>query len=167
MKKALIWSDDIYLKCINLATNSKGDERYGSIIMNNGILIGEGYNRAIAHLSFGKLEREIRQGMANHAEIESMNNALMKGFEISGSEIFVAGYFPKSEQIFFQEEYTCTRCIPYMARYGIAKICIPTPNGWLKKSLEEALEEAKKFSNGTHQKRLDATIGKFYLSELK
>ena len=166
MKSATILTDEFYLKCISLATQSKGNERYGSIIVVDEKIIGEGYNRAIAHPSFGRLEREIRQGMANHAEVEAMNDALANGLQIEGSELYVAGFFPKSGQLFFKKDYTCVKCIPHMRNYGITNIYDPTPDGWLKKSLEVAGEEAKKFTNGTHQKRIDAIIGDFFITDL-
>jgi deoxycytidylate deaminase len=166
MNPAIILNNNYYLKCINLALKSKGNERYGSIVVADGRIIGEGYNRAIAHPSFGRLERKIRQGMANHAEVEAINNAILKDFSIKGTVLYVAGYFPKSGQLFFKNDYTCVKCIPHIRNYGINSIYVPTPSGWIKKSLDMASEEAKRFTKGTHQKRLDAIIGYFFISQL-
>jgi deoxycytidylate deaminase len=164
--KPLMFSDEHYLRCIRLAACSKGKERYGSIMIAEGRIIGEGYNQAIAHPAFGRLEREIRQGMANHAEIEAMNNALANGFCIEGSILYVAGYFPKTGLLFFKQDYTCVRCLPHLRNYGIESICIPSPEGWLAKTLEAAGDEAKKYTKGTHRKRLEAAVGEFFISEL-
>src|SRR5688572_530314 len=80
-----IFLDDKYQRCISLATQSKGDsQRYGSVLEKDGNLVGEGYNRAIAHFSFGTLKRHIRQGYANHAEVEAMNFAIDKKHKIKG-----------------------------------------------------------------------------------
>lgn len=167
MESAPLLTDEFYLRCISLATQSKGNERYGSILVADEKVVGEGYNRAIAHPAFGRLEREIRQGYANHAEVEAMNDALANGFPIEESELYVAGYFSKSGQLFFKTDYTCVKCMPHMKNYGISSIYIPTPDGWIKKSLDDAGEEAKKFTKGTHQKRLNAIIGDFFITQLE
>jgi deoxycytidylate deaminase len=156
----LIFKDLYFLACIKLALMSKGNERYGSVLVSNSQIIGKGFNRAIAHPSF-KLERIVKQGMANHAEIEALNDALMNGLEVKGSSIYVAGYFPSTKQLFFKTDYTCVKCIPYLEKYGIGEIFVPLPFGWVGKSLDLALSEAKKFKNGTHEKRLIAQIGNF------
>ncbi|HOW36959.1 MAG TPA: hypothetical protein PLK34_01805 [Candidatus Pacearchaeota archaeon] len=161
-----IFDDEFYIKCINLATSSKGNERYGSILVLDSKIIGEGYNRAIVHPALEKLERRIRQGMANHAEIEALNDALFKGNKTENSDVYVAGYFPNSKRLFFKTEYTCVKCLPHLRNYEISNIYVPTPGGWIKKDLNEAYEEAKKFVNGTHQKRLEAMRGEFYISQL-
>lgn len=166
MELPKILQDEFYRKCINLATHSKGNERYGAILVLDNKIIGEGYNRAIVHPALKRLDRKIRQGMANHAEIEALNDALSKENKTENSEIYVAGYFPSSERLFFKTDYTCVKCIPHLITCGIQSISVPTPEGWRKKNVEEAYEEAKKFTHGTHQKRLEAMIGEFYLYQL-
>ncbi len=161
-----MYADDYYIKCISLARMSKGHERYGSILVADGKIIGEGYNRAIAHPSFGRLERKIRQGMANHAEVEALNDALLKGFSTHGAEIYVAGYFPDSGRLFFHSEYTCVRCMPHMRNYGVACVCVPTPDYWVKRPLESAGDDARRYTNGTHTKRLDSVIGEFLITDM-
>jgi len=166
MKIPPSFNNPYYLACINLAKQSKGNERYGSIIVSDGSIIGCGFNRAIAHWAFGKLPREIRQGMANHAEVEAMNDALSRGFSLVDTEMYVAGYFPKTGQLFFKKQYTCVKCIPYLRAQGIVSISVPTPNRWIKKTLDQAEREAKLFINGTHKKRLEAVIGEFFIDSL-
>ncbi|HLE48779.1 MAG TPA: hypothetical protein VI819_01990 [Patescibacteria group bacterium] len=161
-----ILKDEKYLQCIKLARQSKGVERYGSILINDGIVVGEGFNRAIAHLSIGKLVRPVRQGMANHAEIEAINNALLKNNAINRSQLYVAGFFPKSGMLFFKEVYTCVRCIPHMKNYGIKEIFVPTMNGWIGKAIDLASNEAKAFVHGTHQKRLEVATGNYFIKDL-
>lgn len=106
-----IVSDDYYKECINLAKKSKGKERYGSILVKDGNVIGAGFNRAIAHKYF-KLERMIRQGYHTHAEVEALCDALIQEKDTQDSRIYCAGYFPDSGELFFQNKYTCTACPP-------------------------------------------------------
>lgn len=159
MENPKIFSDKYYLHCLDLAKTSKGSERYGSLLIQNNKIIGEGHNRAIVHKYF-KLERILRQGYANHAEIEALNQALFKEEEVEGSDIYCAGYFPDLKELFFHEEYTCTKCTPHLEKYGIKNIFLPTPSGWVKRPFKEAKEEAKKYQKGTgtHEKRINSSI---------
>jgi len=73
-----IFKDPIYLHCLSLARKSQGKkERYGSYLL-RGKESSWGYNRAVANGAI-TLPRIIRQGYANHAEVESLNMALKKG----------------------------------------------------------------------------------------
>jgi deoxycytidylate deaminase len=166
LERVQILNDNRYLLCASLAAQSKGDERYGAIIVKDGHFIGGGFNRAIGHPAF-RLERPIRQGMANHAEIEAICDVLMNtAHDPSGADLFVAGYFPGTGRLFFQEEYTCIRCPPHVQAQGLLSISVPLPGGWVKKSVEEALLEARRFTKGTHKKRLTATVGNFSIGLL-
>lgn len=166
MANPLIFVDEYYRRCISLALKSKGKERYGSLLVKDGAIIGEGFNRAIAHVSFGKLERVIRQGMANHAEVEAINDAISRGENTKGASLYVAGFFPSQGLLFFKNAYTCVRCLPHIKAHEICCICIPKPKQWFEKSLSAALTDAEKFKNGSHQKRLDAMIGKYSIDQL-
>jgi hypothetical protein len=160
-KHVPIVNDDRYLQCMRFAAQSKGTERYGAIIIKDGRVLGGGFNRAIGHPAF-RLERPIRQGMANHAEIEAICDVLINApSDLEGADVFVAGYFPQLGRLFFQDKYTCVRCPPHMQMQGLRSINLPLPSGWIKKSLGDALSEAREFTNGTHQKRLNATVGEF------
>lgn len=152
-----IFDDPFYIECIRLAGFSKGtNQRYGSLLVKNGVVLGRGYNRAIAHPSFGKLKRMIYQGYSNHAEIEALNDALMRGCDVQNAEIFVGGYFPKENGLLFlHNEFTCLRCPPILTSFAISKINVPTPQGWLPRSLNEAMIEAKAYtSGGTYKNRV-------------
>jgi len=165
---AQILSDRIYRECISLAQHSKGDQRYGSKLIKNGVGLGEGYNRAIAHPSFGKLKRVVSQGYSNHAEIEALNDALMNGLDVQDAEIFVGGYFPKEENVLFlNNEFNCLRCPPILKRYGISKINVPTPQGWLSKNIDEAMLEAGFYSSGgTYNSRIHSVLGHWTIKDL-
>ena len=167
---APILSDPFYKKCIEIAKLSKGaSQRYGSLLVRDGVVIGEGYNRSIAHRSFGRLERIVRQGYCNHAEIEALNDALMNDYDVTDSEIYVGGYFPeRSGLLFLKREYTCTKCPPILKRWGIFRINVPTPQGWLPKNIEEAMAEAKTYKDGgIYRNRLSAVLGQWTTTDLE
>lgn len=162
-----LFNDEIYRKCINLAQKSSGKfERYGSLLLNNNNILGEGYNRAIAHPRWKKnLDRIIRQGYSNHAEIESINDALMKGKDVKYSDIYVAGYFTDSNKLFFQDEFTCLKCSKKMLEYSISNIFIPTLDGWKKIPIESAIIDSEKYKSNANNKRKDLSQGDFYLND--
>jgi hypothetical protein len=174
MKPAL-FEDEYYLMCISLATLSKsGGERYGSILVKDGMIIGKGFNRAIAH-RYIRLERKIKMGYANHAEIEAMNNAMDNGFDISGADLYCAGYFPLPHTGFSLPNrlhikdgavYTCVKCPPHMEKYGIARIVVPTPIGWSEMSMEAAARCAIDFKYSPHEKRISAVPTTYTLEDL-
>lgn len=167
LNKASILEDQYYIECIRLAELSKGDERYGSLLVKDGRIIGKGYNRAIVHPSFPKLKRIIYQGYANHAEIESLNDALMKKRGVKGAEIYVGGFFPKKDNLLFlHDEFTCRRCVPILAAYNISKINVPTLQGWVPKNMDEAMKEASAYLDGTYKNRVASIIGRLRLADL-
>jgi hypothetical protein len=159
--------DPKFLTCISLARLSKSDsERYGAVFTKEEMIKTGGYNRCIAHSTF-KLERKIRMGYANHAEIECVDFASVLGINTKDGDIFVAGYFPSTGRIFFKREYTCDRCIPYMQKFQIKNIFDPMPKGWIEKPLCLAAIEAEKYVGGKHGKRLKVTKGNIYLQQIE
>lgn len=165
---APILSDPLYLECLRLARLSKGNERYGSLLVRRGEILGGGYNRAIAHPSFAKLKRVVYQGYSNHAEVEALNDALMKGFEVQGAEIFVGGYFPREEGLLFlKNEFTCLRCPPILSSFKISKINVPTPGGWISKDMTEAFREAGGYkTGGIYKNRVRSVLGHWNIADL-
>jgi hypothetical protein len=114
-------------------------------------------------------------GYANHAEIEAMDDAIRSGADISGADIYCAGYFPEPHTGFLGRDrlilkdgpwYTCVRCPPRMETYGIANIYVPTPNGWAGMSIDEADECGKRFTKGTHEKRISSVSTGFTLADI-
>ena len=160
-----IFADPLYRDCIQTATRSKGNERYGSLILKEGRVIGRGFNRAIAHPAF-RLERVLKQGMANHSEVEALHDALMHLEDTQGADLYVAGFFPRTGQLFMHRTFTCVRCIPYLQEAGIENIFVPMPDGWKKRPMVAAAREATTFTNGTHSKRLDSVVGEYYLDSI-
>ena len=170
--------DNPYLiECIRLA-KSKGKvkdkkndiQRYGALVVKNGEIIGRGYNRATAGKGF-KLPRVVSQGAFNHAEVEALNDALMHDHDVDGADIYVAGYFTDTQLIYFKKEFTCLKCIPHLRRYGIRNIYVPTPDGWVRRPIEEAYEDGLLFKGKKKgdvlRNRRAVLIGEYPISMLK
>jgi len=145
---------------------SGATERYGSVLVKDGRILGQGRTRAIANKYF-RLERRIRQGSYNHAEIEAMNDALANQHEIIGSEIYVAGFFPKIGRLFFKPIFTGKACSKHFVSYSIDTIYVPMPDGWVARTLEQACEEAKEFWGNSHEKRQERCVGEFGIELLE
>lgn len=160
LQNFILKDDALYKECIRLATNSKGKMRFGSVLIKDGKTIGKGWNRRTAGRS---KELQISMGYANHAEVESMNNAVMEKYDINNSRIYVAGYFHDgSLYIPKYPSFTCTSCPRYFEKYGINEIFVPLYSGWERLFLNEAIETAKSFYGNSHNKRID--VGKSNLT---
>lgn len=161
-----IFTDTYFLECIRLAQLSKSNtERQGAVLV-NGRILGCGYNRAIAHPTF-KLERYIKQGYANHAEIEAINDALFHGYDVEGADIYVSGFFPGQDGLLFlHSEFTCVRCIPIMKKWGIKTLFVSSTKGWLSKTIDKAHAEAISYLGGTLQNRLQSVKTDWKLSDI-
>ncbi|MCR4326983.1 MAG: hypothetical protein NUV46_00180 [Nanoarchaeota archaeon] len=166
IERTPILKNEYYKKCLKWASLSQANEVYGSILVKDNKILGEGRNRAVVHGCF-KLEREIIQGLSNHAEVEALLDAIKKGYDVEGGDIYTAGYFDDEKRLFLHKEYTCVRCLPHMAKYGIKSIFIPTPEGWVERPFSEAKEEAHNFKNGTHKKRMRSAIKGYKVGDLK
>ena len=159
-----IFEDELYLTCINESVKSKSDsERYGAVLVYNDNIIGKGFNRRIIP------EDTIRMGYANHAEVNTINDALLNNTFLEGSVIYVAGYFPKEGYLFLKEEsavFTCKYCPKHLINYGIDTIYTPSLDGWKLISSEEALSQAQTYWGDTHNLRLDTIIKRHKIEEL-
>ena len=170
-----ILTDSIFWECIQLAQNSKGaHQRYGSVIVKDGKIVGRGYNRAIAHPSFGKLVRPIYQGYSNHAEVEAICDALMNGANIADSSLYVAGYFPKLGDLLILKrrfDFICDRCPPIIRRYPILTVNLPTSMGWISQRNDQNFWEAervnKKRAGSRLEQRVASVQGRFTLADLQ
>ena len=168
-----IFRDERYRMCIELAALSAGiGERYGAILISGTEeIIGRGYNRSIAHASFPgiRLPRIIRQGYANHAEVEAINDALLSDKPVIGAKVYVAGYFPSDKGLFLHNTFTCDRCAKIMDRWGIESVFVPSVQGWVERPVAIALAEARSLSaegKGKHEKRRNLTEGRYSLDQL-
>lgn len=173
MRTPDILGDEKYRECIELALQSKGArERYGAILLREGEIIGRGYNRSIAHAAFPgiRLERVIRQGYANHAEVEAINDALLAGRSVSEAVVYVAGYFPSDNRLLFlHETFTCDKCAKIMNDWGIRSVYVPSVQGWIERPIEVALEEAGILlrGEGKHESRRNLIQGSFSVHQMQ
>ena len=149
--------DKYYMECIGQALNSKGSfQKYGSIIVKRGAIIGKGHNRRITSGD------AIRQGYANHAEISAINSAVSRRKNPEGSDMYVAGFFTVERTLCLRASgpnYTCLRCIPGMKEYGIGTLFVPTMDGWMPLQIDGIESVVRKFlestkGKGLHEKRL-------------
>jgi deoxycytidylate deaminase len=124
-----------YRACLDLAVRSKGETRFGSLVVKNGRILGRGWNH------FARPEEgPIRMGYAFHAEVAAMNDALSRGHSLAGADIYVAGYFAKGGNLYLPTtaHFSCDRCPKYMGEQGIRGVYIPNAGGWRFLTLEEA-----------------------------
>lgn len=188
-----LFEDDFYVRCLQVASGSAGTgERYGSLLVRDGDILGEGRNRRVSKPDF--VPRIVRQGYANHAEVEALNAALMReadGFKglkresafageldpeefssARGADIYVAGYFAKGGFLDIRDGplFTCRRCPKVLDSYGIGRIFTPTPQGWASLTVDEAEECSLDFkaeaAGGILRKRLKAGRRNVTLDEL-
>jgi deoxycytidylate deaminase len=169
MATAPILTDPLYVGCITLAGQTKNDhrcsEQYGSLLVKDGKVLGGGWNKCITHPQF-RLERKIRQGWINHAEVEALNDVLDEKRNPRGATVYVAGFFCSTGRLFLHREYTCIRCISPLVEHGIESICIPAPEGWVTKPIAEALTDARLFTNGTGSKREQSCLGDYRIESI-
>lgn len=179
--------DEKYLECIRLATNSKSEqERYGSLAIKDGKIIGKGYNKRV-----DPKENDPRiknMGYANHAEFNAISDAIRNDIDISGADIYVAGLLlvNKEWRLFLKEEpaFTCVKCAKNFIKYGIASVVVPTPTGWQTLSTHQAYiisqeynpQISKKYDNSlfdeliinksVNERRKDAIAGTYTLEDI-
>ena len=165
-----ILANRFYLRCIELALQSKNDKRqdqaFGAVLVKSGEIIGEGRNRAIVHPRF-RLERIVRQGYVNHAEVEALNDALMQRRDVNGGLVYVAGFFMRNGFLFFQNKFTCKICISPLRKYLIEGIAVPTPNAWIERSLDEAEADARECNGSRYDHRQSVLIGNYSIGLAK
>ena len=140
-------SDNFLHECLSLAKNCKSNIGFGAILVKNGIIIGKGRNRRstiedrllLSHVDY-----------AIHAEQAAIVDALQKGNDVYGADVFVAGIILKGKnkgKISFRTipEFGCRKCPHSFKRFNIY-VNIPKINGnWFRLSPEEAMETGEKF----------------------
>lgn len=151
---SVLFDDPYFQRCIELSRLTDAPETHGALIEYGGTIIGEGRNRAIAHKDF-KLDRVIRMGFSNHAEVEAMNDALMHGYSLKGTTIYVAGIMVNENNLLYiADHFSCVKCIPYMRKFGVSGVHVPTRSGWKYFDTDQAFETAQFFKKFTYEKRL-------------
>ena len=81
----MIFNDEKYNLCLSLATaKSRSGQAYGALLDKDNKIIAMGRNSLVTKLGPPRI---FRQGYANHAEGEVINNALLRGFNVAGSKL--------------------------------------------------------------------------------
>lgn len=135
---------DRYAKeCLRLASMSKGQMKFGAVLVKGTKIVGRGYNkRSTAE------ERKILSHVdySTHAEQLSLINGLENIGDISGCRLYVTGYVKKKGQKIFSlrhgKYFTCRKCPHSLIRYNIP-VYVATEEGWVKLTPQEALKSAK------------------------
>lgn len=140
--------------CIGEAKLSKSNIGFGAVLVKNNRIIGRGRNTLPT-----KQERTVLNYIdyAIHAEQQCVVDALLKGKNISGAEIYVVGVImrgPKKGTIAFQSSFVCRNCPPSVLLRFKLSVHIPTSHGWKKVSPATAAKSSKKFHGTGHWKRI-------------
>jgi len=167
----MIFSDDKYALCLSLATaKSRSGQVYGAILEKNDRIIGLGRNSLVTKTG---PKRVFRQGYANHAEGEAINNALLNLEDISGSILYVAGCFRDGQLLIYDKTplFTCTKCVRLFEEYDLKSIKVPTISGWAELTIDNVINLAPNFSvrekGGVETKRKKVSLSNYDLSYVK
>lgn len=132
-----------YQKCIELALKSKSEvQKCGAIIVSNGVIIGEGWNRLL-----GRNEPfPFRTSFFLHGEKAAMGDAILRyGQEkLKGATLYVACVFVKEIKALILKpsaKNTCTICTQHYPRFGL-RAAFPRESGWVFTSGEQAYQNA-------------------------
>lgn len=142
----VIRSDSYWQRCMELALcGSSKDQRFGSLVVSDGQIIGEGRNRLL-----GRDEKlPFRSSFFLHAEKDAIADAIRKRGEdgVYGSTIYVAGFFVLERRpiIFSSPNNTCVTCTQLYVRFGF-NAAFAAKSGWVFYSGEEAYKKAVKNS---------------------
>ena len=152
----VVFNDPYWQQCIDLSLRSKGeDQRFGSLVMLGGEVIGEGWNRLL-----GRNEPfPFRASMFLRAEQAAIGAAILNFGEekLRGAIICVSGFFVKERRpiIFRRPTFTCTICAKLYPRYGL-NYSILTPDGRVVIDGETTYREALQHQNVRRDQNLTA-----------
>ncbi|MFC1686865.1 hypothetical protein ACFL0E_00725 [Nanoarchaeota archaeon] len=155
------WSKYL-LRCWELAKNSDCQKmKFGSVIVLDDKMIGEGYNHAASYLLKDSccLREGVKSGTkselcnAVHAEQAAMINSHHHGQDdLSMTTLYVAGIFPDGKRLIKEEPgLYCSTCARLIAEEGINEIVVPTKQGEAKLSLGNVLGTAYQFATGVKE----------------
>lgn len=127
--------------CLQLAHNSKGEMKFGSVLVKDGEIIGQGWNKRSVPEERARLTHV---DYAIHAEQGAIYDALISGYDPTGSKLYVLGYSKSIEHLSVRtgKYFTCRKCPHAFKRFDI-NVYIPTPTKWVKLTPDEALTSAK------------------------
>lgn len=166
----MIFEDKKYALCLSLANaKRRTTQMYGSFLEKDNNIFGLGRNTPV---KIAGPRRLFRQGWSNHAEGESINNALMNMDIIKGSTLYIAGCFSDGQLLIYDKspEFTCTKCVKLFDKYDLQSIKVPTLSGWKEMTIEDAINSAQKFKverkGLLESKRLQVTVPGYYISQV-
>jgi len=148
-------------RCLDLADKSScSKKKYGSVIVKDDEIIGEGYNHPVTKeiedlLCHPCIRENINSGTrlemcaAIHAEQAAIINAYKNGKDPEGATLYVAGKRNDGEIIVFDEKgFYCSFCSRIMAEVGIEKVGVLTKNGVEYLTKDEYLRSSFEFALG-------------------
>lgn len=154
---SVVLSDPFWRRCIDLALRSQGKEqRYGSVVIKNGKIIGEGWNRLL-----GRGEPfPFRTSFFLHAEKAAIGQALLEIKSLVGARLCVSGLLVEEKRpiVFKNPTSTCVGCAKLYPRFGI-DLWSMTPNGRILISGNSAYEAA--IANTATRKQRGLTTKEF------
>lgn len=153
--KRLDYQSDRYgRECLELSQRSKSALGFGAVLVKEGQILGQGWNRRST-----PEERKLLTHVdyAIHAEQAALIDALSQGWEIKGSEIYVLGMIllgPMRGRLTVREKpvFICKRCPPSLLRFAIF-VNVPQIRGWVRLSPEQALQTSQKLCGNGYWER--------------
>lgn len=155
-----VLADPIYQECMRLARQSDCRKmHFGCVILNNGRVVGRGYNRRTEPVcqwyDCCEERKKIPSGTmlerctAIHAEQMAVIQALSRfGEEVLGAAVlYVAGERGDGTP-FFQTGFYCSFCSRILKEAGIRTIAEASDNGWVFETIDEALAASYEFARG-------------------
>jgi len=158
-----IFEDIFYRRCFSAALDSPCQKmKFGCVIIRNGEVVYEGFNKTIEALKslcepkcirFSITSRtESMLGACGHAE-EGLWEVVHRGIPIHECDLYVAGIYPNGfPWLKKQAEHSCLRCAVLMHNAKIRTIYVPVGDRWEGITTEKALETALSYS--TQEKRV-------------
>jgi hypothetical protein len=150
MQKHAYHEDPHGQACLALAAQGKARTSFGALLVRDGKTIAQGRNRRSVP---GENER-LGGGVdyAIHAEQATILDALDRGLDVSGAELYVLGQVnagPDRGKLSVRARerdhaFSCVRCARTLAHYNVS-VRIPLPSGWHTLSPAQALAGAERF----------------------
>ena len=148
-------------RCLELADKSSCKKRkYGSVVVKNGEIVGEGFN----HPASKEIEKilcnpciridinsgtELEKCADVHAEQAAIIDAYKHVNDLSGTVLYVTGRSPDGELIKKSEKgFYCSFCSRIMAEAGIKEVRFPMTDGVGSLSKGEYLRSSYEFALG-------------------
>ena len=131
--------------------------KFGSLIVKDGKIIGRGWNHK-AGPEEARGPGQIRMGYAFHAEVAALNDAIGRGHDVKGAEVYVAGFFPEDRMVYIPKRphFSCDHCPRYLTAQEIRGVKVPSRKSWAFLPTAKVVAMGKDY----HRKRLAKTISR-------